>query len=351
MSLKTTSVYGSEYKLSNLKMAKSMSSPPDKTEPNSDFRVKSTLGITLVTLFFLLPLTFNHFYQGRFLLGTGALAIVTLFSVIAWRCYQGHYNPKITFVALIPVIVFFLFYTFQTMAIIAAFWCYPAVLAIYFMLPERQAWIANIFMLAIILPQAWLSLEPSIALRFIVTLIVISAFSAIFIRVITAQQHKLKTQVITDPLTGLFNRMLLQETLDYAIQQHHRSDIPMTILSLDLDHFKVVNDTHGHNAGDAVLRDIGKLLQKRIRKSDKVFRLGGEEFLVLLYDANIEHGRQLGEELRSTIELLQTLPGHPVTTSIGIAALEDDENWEEWMKRCDKNLYRAKLDGRNRITS
>lgn len=234
---------------------------------------------------------------------------------------------------------------------IAAFWSYPTIFGFYFMLRERQAWIASITFHVCVIPQAWLTLDPSHALRFTITLIAVSIFSAIFVRVITNQQNRLETQVATDPLTGLLNRTLLHDTLEHAVQQNHRMNTPMTLITLDLDHFKSINDTLGHDAGDTVLRGIGKHLHDRIRRSDKVFRLGGEEFLALLYNTDATHGLNLAEELRSSIETQIVLPDHPVTASIGVATLQTDESWDEWMKRCDKNLYRAKQDGRNKVVA
>lgn len=326
-----------------------MNSQTQKYGSASDFRTKVTLGISITLLVFVTPLSVNHFIQGRYYLGFGSLAILALFAFFAWTCRLGRYNPSITFVLFTPAITLFLAYTFHRMDLVAAFWSYPTALGFYFMLRERQAWLASIIFNASIIPQAWLTLDPSNALRFTVTLITVSVFSAIFVRVISSQQSKLESQVATDPLTGLLNRTLLHDTLEHAVQQNRRMDAPMTLVTLDLDNFKKINDTLGHDAGDTVLRNIGELLRGRIRRSDNGFRLGGEEFLVLLYDTDLEHSLQFAEELRNTIESLPILPNHQVTTSIGVATLQTGEDWDDWMKRCDQKLYSAKLNGRNLV--
>jgi len=322
-----------------------------KAVPATDFRLKSTLGIAVTVILIVTPLSINHFLNSQYLMGTGALVLVNLFVLIAWSCIANRYNPNITFVVLVPCITLLLVYTLRTMGIIGVFWCYPTVLAFYFILYEKQAWISNAAFLVIVLPQAWTVLGQADALRFTLTLIAVGVFSTIFVRVITRQQEKLEDQAVTDPLTGLLNRTLLHETLVHAVEQNHRMGAPMTLVSLDLDNFKAVNDTLGHNAGDAVLRNVGELLRDRIRRSDKVFRLGGEEFLALLYDTDTSHGINLAEDLRSTIEMQSVLPDHPVTASLGIATLQPGEDWDNWMKRCDENLYRAKLNGRNMVVS
>jgi diguanylate cyclase (GGDEF)-like protein len=153
----------------------------------------------------------------------------------------------------------------------------------------------------------------------------------------------------TDSLTGLLNRTLLQITLEQVIQQNNRTGEPMTLVTLDIDHFKKINDALGHDAGDTVLQSIAELLQNRLRRIDKVFRLGGEEFLALLHGTDAGNGQQIAEELRKAVESLTLFPEQHITVSIGVATLQPGEEWTTWMKRSDDNLYRAKLEGRNRV--
>jgi diguanylate cyclase (GGDEF)-like protein len=259
---------------------------------------------------------------------------------------------SLIYFGLIPAVTIFLIFAFRQQGSVISFWCYPVVLGIYFMLREKQAWISNIIFLGIIFTQAWGILDQAFMIRFVVTILGVSAFSAMFMRVITAQQEMLSMQAVTDPLTGLFNRTILDDTFEQVIRQNRRTGVPMTIMVLDIDKFKMVNDKFGHNRGDEVLRGIGAYLLKRIyRHTDMVFRIGGEEILVLLYDTGIEHGRQVAEEIRSDIESLNLIPDHPVTVSIGITTLMSSDDQESWLKRCDENLYKAKEGGRNMIVS
>lgn len=329
-----------------------MNNQTQKSEYLTNFRIKSTLGVTLIALLFVPPFLVINFLQGRYFLAVVSLAIVAFFALIAWNCIHNRYYPSFIFFGLVPTMIFFIAIALQQQGAMIAFWCYPIVLSFYFMLPERQAWISNIVFLIIIFPQTWYILEQASMLRFVVTILGVSAFSAMFVRVITVQQKMLEAQAVTDPLTGLFNRTMLNETFEQIIQQNRRTGTPMTLAMLDLDHFKAINDTLGHSSGDRVLRGVGEFLHKRIqRRTDKVFRIGGEEFLVLLYNTDIENGRQVAEELCSGFASLSLIPNRPVTISIGVATLQPDEDGEEWMKRCDKNLYRAKLDGRNRVVA
>lgn len=208
---------------------------------------------------------------------------------------------------------------------------------------------ANAAFLLFIFPQAWVLTEPPVAARFGFTLVAVSIFSAILIRVTTEQQKKLHAMAATDPLTGLYNRTLLDETLDQAIERSRRTGTPMTLLAVDLDHFKNINDSMGHDAGDSVLRGVGEFLRNRVRRVDRVFRLGGEEFLALLNDTDLAGGSHIAEELRATVASLELLPGWPITISVGVATLGPKEDSLQWMRRADDNLYRAKVEGWDRI--
>lgn len=207
------------------------------------------------------PFAIHNFLQGRYLLGLGGLLVNGIFTFNIWSITTRHYySDTLTLMGLVPIVTFFINLTFLRYGIIGIFWCYPAVLTCYFMLPERKAWFANTALLTITLPIAWHILEQALAIRMVTTLLMVSIFSAIFIRVINEQQQKLAQQAITDSLTGLLNRTSLQETLERSIDQSKRLGIAMTLVSLDIDHFKSINDICGHATGDQVLRDISHLL-------------------------------------------------------------------------------------------
>ena len=317
----------------------------------SDFRVTTNLAVAIAAIVFLLPFAINNLVQGRYVLGAGSVVVVSLLAANSWLIYRGRFSPLLVFLGLLPVVAAFLVLAIRQQGIIGALWCYPAVIAFYFMLPERNAWLANLVILGIAISQSWVVLTQPLAVRVSATLLVVSVFSVIFVRIITAQQSRLRNLAETDPLTGLYNRNLLEASLEQAVEQYRRTNVPMTLVNLDLDHFKTINDTLGHDAGDNVLRGIGELLPKRIRRSDRAFRTGGEEFLVLLYGADRENGRQFAEDLRRIIEAATFVSDQSVTASLGVATLESNETWKPWLKRSDENLYRAKTAGRNQVVA
>ena len=168
-------------------------------------------------------------------------------------------------------------------------------------------------------------------------------------------QEKLREQANRDSLTGLFNRRYLEGTLERELARCKREGAPLTMLLLDIDHFKLVNDTYGHPAGDEVLRVFARALQESARTEDIVCRYGGEEFLLVLpkMSLTVARGRavQLLELIRRTTVVFDEYR-IPVTTSIGIAAVPDHATGVENLIRCaDQALYRAKSTGRDRAVA
>nr|WP_294863375.1 GGDEF domain-containing protein [uncultured Pseudogulbenkiania sp.] len=154
----------------------------------------------------------------------------------------------------------------------------------------------------------------------------------------------------TDTLTGLPNRRALEEALEQQLQRTRRNGEQASLVLLDIDHFKVVNDRYGHDAGDAVIRALGKAMSETIRSADVAGRWGGEEFLVVLANVDEEGAAAFAERLRTRVESTTVAHGElhvSYTISLGVAPLSTPHR-EAWLKRADEALYRAKLDGRNR---
>jgi two-component system cell cycle response regulator len=160
---------------------------------------------------------------------------------------------------------------------------------------------------------------------------------------------------ITDQLTGLHNRRYMARHLDSLISNAQKSNKPLAFLIMDIDHFKAVNDTHGHDIGDEVLREFANRISANIRGIDLACRYGGEEFVVVMPDTDVDFAYTIAERLRKSVETtpieISRAPGAlNVTISIGIAASAGgDDNAEKLLHRADQALYRAKREGRNRV--
>ena len=175
------------------------------------------------------------------------------------------------------------------------------------------------------------------------------------IRTIHDLQEMLREQAHRDSLTGLFNRRYLDGTLEREIARCKRENTPLSMLLLDIDHFKAINDTYGHQAGDEVLRVLARLLQESARAEDIVCRYGGEEFLLVLPKMPGDIARERGEHLLRQLGGTVVVFGDHrirVTTSIGIAVTPLHSNTAEGLiRRADEALYLAKQNGRNRVVT
>jgi diguanylate cyclase (GGDEF)-like protein len=165
----------------------------------------------------------------------------------------------------------------------------------------------------------------------------------------------LRSQSIRDPLTGLFNRRYMEETLEREVRRAERAGRPLALLILDVDEFKQHNDRFGHDAGDAVLRELGILLGQSLRREDVACRYGGDEFVLVLPDASLETGRRRADEIQEAVRGLRLWhQGHlvgPITVSMGLAAMPDNgRNRDALLAAADAALYRAKHDGRDRAS-
>lgn len=169
-------------------------------------------------------------------------------------------------------------------------------------------------------------------------------------------REALRIQAIRDPLTGLFNRRHMEETLERELGRARRVRGVLSVLMLDLDHFKRFNDTSGHQAGDLMLRELASLLQARTRREDVACRYGGEEFILILPGMALEIARRRGEELRQAAREIQVVhQGEPlghVTLSVGVACFPDHgSSGEELLSAVDEALYWAKEQGRDRVVT
>jgi diguanylate cyclase (GGDEF)-like protein len=156
-----------------------------------------------------------------------------------------------------------------------------------------------------------------------------------------------------DPLTKTLNRGVLQGAFQREWELSRRHGAPLSVILLDIDHFKKINDAYGHDKGDAVLRSVATCLQHSVRSSDMVFRYGGEEFVVLLSNTSAGGAFHLAERIRQALEKLSCNADEGfslrVTASLGVATLAPNESKETLLKRADQAMYRAKQLGRNQV--
>ncbi len=161
--------------------------------------------------------------------------------------------------------------------------------------------------------------------------------------------QNLEQQASTDVLTGIFNRYKFDEVFDIEVKRAKLNKTPLSLILFDIDHFKDINDTFGHNIGDKALTEVTRVVAKNLKRADIFARWGGEEFAVLAIHTNAEGGRALAEKLRSEIAEMHFEPISSITSSFGVSELEEFDSAEDLLKRADDALYTAKKNGRNRV--
>jgi two-component system cell cycle response regulator len=179
--------------------------------------------------------------------------------------------------------------------------------------------------------------------------------AVLHLRIQKALEHaRTRRLASTDGLTQVYNHRTFQERLSQEIARADRYSRPLSILMIDVDHFKVYNDTYGHPQGDIVLQDLARLLQEMSRASDTVARYGGEEFAIILPETDNVSAQKIGERLREQVERYpfpgkECMPGGTLTISIGVATHGSSGSKEALLQAADKALYTAKHEGRNRV--
>lgn len=160
-------------------------------------------------------------------------------------------------------------------------------------------------------------------------------------------EKRLLEASIKDPLTGLYNRRFIDEALKRETAIAERYNVPFSLILVDLDNFKTINDIYGHDVGDKVLVSISKLLKENLRKADAIARWGGEEFLILLRNTKLSQALEVAEKLRNLLCGTEIPSVPPISASFGVAAYKKGESLDETLKRADLALYKAKAEGKN----
>jgi diguanylate cyclase (GGDEF)-like protein len=162
-------------------------------------------------------------------------------------------------------------------------------------------------------------------------------------------ERELLERATTDALTGAFNRLKMEETLEHELSRCNRYNISLSVAMIDIDHFKQVNDTYGHDTGDEVLKAFTEVTRGQLRDVDILSRWGGEEFMIVSTDTTLDEMYTLAERVRNTIQAKPAVSGVGITASFGVGQYTPGETQKAFLKRVDDALYRAKSSGRNRV--
>jgi len=231
------------------------------------------------------------------------------------------------------------------------YWAYPAAIALFFLLPLKEAVACNVVFIGTMALVSFLKFPLGDVWRITFSLGFSCLFSLIFAWMVGNLKRELTRLATTDPLTGCLNRSQLCDILNSHIKIRERHERVASMVLIDLDYFKSINDDWGHLVGDQVLKEMAQRLQERLRDSDQMFRIGGEEFMLVLPETRRREAEALAQQLLLNISERPFLNDIPVTASASVAEVRSDETWSTWLNRADQALYAAKAGGRNQVVN
>ena len=313
----------------------------------TDFQLALVVMFGAITVLGIAPFAIRHFLAGRLLAGTVDLLIVACVAAgtaYAWRTGRATFAATLVAVAytLGCVVVAWL------AGLPGLLWIYPAITANFLLASRRPAFVISALAIPLVAVGSGVLDTVAHTVTFVTTAVVVGVFSYVFASRAAVQRSHLEQIAMRDPLTGAGNRRGMDAELRIAIGAGARSGEPPGLLVLDIDHFKQVNDNHGHDAGDAVLVQLARLVRSSTRRDDRFFRIGGEEFAVLLPGTTADTLREIAEKLRVAVEREIHCGERAITISIGATLHRPGESPADWLARADAAMYRAKRSGRNR---
>ncbi len=314
----------------------------------TDFRLSIITLLGVSAILGITPFAVMRYFQGNLLAGlvdTTILLSITAVLVYAWVTGDTRRSGLVlAFIACTGAVV-----VGAVVGEPGLFWLYPCLVTTFFLANPRIAVFLNVASVIALMVHGGAFRSDIQMWSFASTAFVVSACAYVFAHRNRDQRERLEHLATIDPLTGIKNRRSMDQELDLAAANAERTGLPYALVLLDIDYFKRINDEHGHGVGDDVLIEMVELLLKNTRKSDQLFRFGGEEFVLLLPGVDGIGLKAVMNNLQQVLRKYMKHPGGSVTASFGVALLKHGESVDSWLARADAALYEAKETGRDRI--
>lgn len=324
-----------------------------------------TLGI-LNTLFIIPDYFLVHDINSFAMIATGRILFVLMVFILFIRI-NNMKNFRVlefwvtAYEVIVGMLFIFIYYSYEIPNyLIQAFGVMLIILAV-FMVPNRWINMIGVSLFIIVgfnavsiyyIPDIQMSEFSAGIVYLVVVLMLSSIFSFLnncYKRIHYLDNKELMRLSITDPLTGIYNKGKFNDELKRHVLCSKRYDTPLSLVIIDFDNFKKINDVVGHLVGDKIIIEFANLIQKNIRESDIFARWGGEEFVLILPNMDIVHSLEMGERLREKVENFEFKEAVKLTCSFGIAELSSDDDIESLLQKADKMLYVAKSAGKNTV--
>ncbi len=287
----------------------------------------------------------------RYMQGAWMAAVMDTLIVVGFLAFGTYaYRTQRVRAASVAIALFCVTGVLATVYIIGPrqiYWAFPALIGVFYLLRPREAIVLAVVTLLALIPVLLPAADSQETTTVVVTFMVTSMIALAFSLITSRQREQLLVLATKDPLTGAGNRRGLDAKLAEVVNSFRRTGTQSSLVLLDLDHFKKVNDLYGHAVGDQILKRVTEIINLRIRVTDSLYRIGGEEFVVVLEGADLNKAAHLAEQLRTLVDANELVPDHAVTISLGVAELKIGESANDWLHRADEALYCAKDAGRN----
>jgi diguanylate cyclase len=225
------------------------------------------------------------------------------------------------------------------------YWFFPMMIVTYFMTNPKPTVILNTLVIIAISPSLYSIVDFIKFLTLMITLFVSNIFIFFFAQMNAFQKKEMYNLAWFDSLTGIRNR----RSLDRSFEEIRINRNKVSIITIDIDNFKLINDRYGHSFGDSVLIKMSNSIKDRVRFTDKIYRYGGEEFVLISLNTDMENAKRIAEELRIIVEEIKFEKELRITISLGVSELKDGEDPIDCFNRSDKALYKAKNTGKNKF--
>lgn len=317
----------------------------------TDFQLSIVLLYGFFSAAIITPFAVYRFMTGAFSVGVlDASLVIVIASVVVYGWRFGKTERTGKFLVVIGSIGALI--SSEMLGVVGVFWMYVAIVANFFLTTNLRFATVSTCVVIVLLALTGKSFDnAALKWSFVATSGLLSVLSYIVAHQYEKQRANLERLADTDPLTGAYNRRVMERELHLAVEEHARKGAPMSVILMDIDHFKHINDRFGHEKGDSVLSAFAGLIKRNTRLNDRFFRFGGEEFLMLVYNGKADEAEAIAEKIRHATEHCADAGLQDVTVSLGVACLGRGESCEQWVARADAAMYRAKQAGRNQVAT
>lgn len=321
-----------------------------KRRTAKDFQLSVLTALGLFIISAITPFAIYRFYVGDLNIFFAELVIIIASCAIMLTAWISH-NSILPSKIMAVMLTFSIVLTAKMVGSIGFYWFFCSIIVNFALLKPRDAFITIAAGMGLVFYFQDIFSNLTEKMIFTASVSATTLFGFIVAKRDIVHRQQLMHMAQMDSLTNTGNRRAADEELNISIKDFKRTNMLYWLIVLDVDHFKDVNDSFGHEVGDQALKALVNVIKQHIRATDRIFRIGGEEFTLLIKNQDIRKVETLAEKLRELVESADIIPERKITISLGVTCLKADDSVQSWTKRADDMLYLAKNQGRNQVVA